>query len=118
VEEGGRWHARSSEGEGRLVGRRSAEAGDHACWGSDMRRVSWAGLRKRKMARPKEIVQDFYVFKEFSTDSNLKWSKGCLTILKKLQIKYEFVGNYIRNNFPYWNFSKFGIEFELKSMKF
>jgi hypothetical protein len=35
-------------------------------------------------------------------------------LLEKFQIKYGFVGNEIRNNFPYWNFSKFRIEFELK----
>jgi hypothetical protein len=35
-------------------------------------------------------------------------------LLEKIQIKYGFVGNEIRNNFPYWNFSKYRIEFELK----
>jgi hypothetical protein len=33
---------------------------------------------------------------------------------QKFQIKYGFVGNEIRNNFPNWNVSKFRIEFELK----
>jgi hypothetical protein len=35
-------------------------------------------------------------------------------MLEKLQIKYLFAGKQITNNFPYWSFSKFGIEFELK----
>jgi hypothetical protein len=38
-------------------------------------------------------------------------------MLENFQIKYGFVGNEIRNNVPYWNFSKIGIEFELKSRK-
>jgi hypothetical protein len=42
-------------------------------------------------------------------------SKDGLPLLETFQIKYGLVGNYIRNNFPYWNFSKFGIEFELKN---
>jgi hypothetical protein len=33
---------------------------------------------------------------------------------KKNQIKYEIVGNWIRRNFLHWNFSNFGMEFELK----
>jgi hypothetical protein len=33
---------------------------------------------------------------------------------KKIETKYGFVGNLIRNNFSHWNFSKFQIEFELK----
>jgi hypothetical protein len=38
-----------------------------------------------------------------------------LSLLEKFQIKYGFGGNEIRNNFSYYNFSKFGIEFELKN---
>jgi hypothetical protein len=33
---------------------------------------------------------------------------------QKNQIEYDFEAFEIRNNFPAWNFSKFGIEFELK----
>jgi hypothetical protein len=40
--------------------------------------------------------------------------KDGLPEIEKFQIKYIFVSNLIRNNFPYWNFSKFGIEFELE----
>jgi hypothetical protein len=32
---------------------------------------------------------------------------------KILQIKYGCEGIKLRSNIPYWNFSKFGIEFEL-----
>jgi hypothetical protein len=35
-------------------------------------------------------------------------------VLKKFQLKYRFVHNEIRDNFNYWNFSNFRIEFELK----
>jgi hypothetical protein len=35
-------------------------------------------------------------------------------MIKNFQIKYGYEGIKIRNNFAYWNFSKFGIEFELK----
>ncbi len=41
-------------------------------------------------------------------------SKDGVPEFKKIQIKYGCEGIKIRNNFPYWNFSKFGIEFELK----
>jgi hypothetical protein len=40
--------------------------------------------------------------------------KTCLPVPEKFQIKYEFVENGIRNNFPFWNLSKFRIEIELK----
>jgi hypothetical protein len=43
--------------------------------------------------------------------------KDGLFELKIFQIKYGCEGIKIRNNFPYWNFSKFGIEFELKFME-
>jgi hypothetical protein len=45
-----------------------------------------------------------------------KWirSKDSLPVFGKIQIKYVFVENEIRSNFPYWNFSKLLIEFELK----
>jgi hypothetical protein len=41
-------------------------------------------------------------------------SKGILSEFEKIQRKYDFKGFKIRNNFPYWHFSKSGIEFELK----
>jgi hypothetical protein len=34
--------------------------------------------------------------------------------LENFQIKYGIEDLEIENNFPYWSFSKFGIEFELK----
>jgi hypothetical protein len=36
---------------------------------------------------------------------------------QNFQIKYGLVGNEIRNNIPNWNFSKFRIEFELKTQE-
>jgi hypothetical protein len=38
-------------------------------------------------------------------------------LVKKFQIKYAFEGFEERNNFTYWNFSKFMIEIELKIKK-
>jgi hypothetical protein len=35
-------------------------------------------------------------------------------VLLKFQIKYGFEACEIRNNFPYRNFSKFSLDFELK----
>jgi hypothetical protein len=45
------------------------------------------------------------------------FSKVGLPELKKIQSKYGIVKNKTRNNFPYCNFSKFGLEFELKITK-
>jgi hypothetical protein len=55
----------------------------------------------------------FLINLEFSTNSNLQWFKTYLPVLQKFQINYGFVETEIRNNFPYWEFSKFGIQFEL-----
>jgi hypothetical protein len=44
-------------------------------------------------------------------------SKDGLTKLKRFQIKYGCEGFEVRNNLPYRNFSKFGVEFELKIRK-
>jgi hypothetical protein len=46
--------------------------------------------------------------------SSIFWSKGEPTKLQNFQIKYLFEGNQMRNKFLYRNFSKFGVEFELK----
>jgi hypothetical protein len=40
----------------------------------------------------------------------LTQSKDGLLKLKKIQIKYDFEGFEIRNNFPYRNFYRFGIK--------
>jgi hypothetical protein len=47
----------------------------------------------------------------------LNQPKGVLTKLKKIQIKYGFEEFEIRNNFPYWNFLKFGVGFELENQR-
>jgi hypothetical protein len=49
-----------------------------------------------------------------SKGSDLIRLKDGLFELKNFKIKYGCEGIEIRNNFPYWKFSKFGIEFELK----
>jgi hypothetical protein len=56
----------------------------------------------------------FYLVKRISKGSDLIRLKDGLSELKNFKIKYGCEGIKIRNNFPYWNFSKFGIEFELK----
>jgi hypothetical protein len=38
--------------------------------------------------------------------------------LEKIEIKYGFAGFEIKNNIVYWNFSRFEIEFELKTWDF
>jgi hypothetical protein len=46
--------------------------------------------------------------------SNLTRPKKDASKLKKFQIKYDREGFDVRNNFPYWNFFIFQMEFELK----
>jgi hypothetical protein len=88
---------------------------------------AWTGLgKKRRWAHPKKgrwagegallTVPDL-IKSNFQIAPYLNQPKGGLSKLKKFQIKYGFVGNQIRNNFPYWNFSKYRIEFKLKNMK-
>jgi hypothetical protein len=45
----------------------------------------------------------------------LNQPNGGLLKLEKTQINYGFQYFEIRNMFLYWNFSNFGIEFELKT---
>jgi hypothetical protein len=35
----------------------------------------------------------FIIIQKLSTDSNLKWSKGYLPVIKNFEIKYGIVGN-------------------------
>jgi hypothetical protein len=44
--------------------------------------------------------------------------KNSLHEFKKFQIKYVCEALEIRKNFSYWNFSKFGLEFELNLGEF
>jgi hypothetical protein len=53
-------------------------------------------------------------FKLFLTHSNLIRSKHDLLELKNFEIKYGFEGFNENNNFPYRNFLRFEINFELK----
>jgi hypothetical protein len=56
----------------------------------------------------------FDLFKGIPKRSDLIRLNDGLSELKFFQIKYGCEGMKIRNNFPYWIFLKFGIEFELK----
>jgi hypothetical protein len=76
--------------------------------------VGSGGMWPDVLGRSKMNMALFYLFKIFPTNSNFKWFKEYLPVVETFQIKYGFVRNQIRNNFPYWNFSKFGVEFELK----
>jgi hypothetical protein len=60
---------------------------------------------------------DLNQFKQFQTHSNLIRSKQDLPGLKKIEIKYGFEGFDVRNNFPYRNFLKSKMYFELKNME-
>jgi hypothetical protein len=68
---------------------------------------------RRNQAGPKKHNAIFLFIKKIKR-LELIWSKDILLVLQKFWIKYWYVGNWIRNNLSYWNFSKFGIEFELK----
>jgi hypothetical protein len=57
------------------------------------------------------------LIKHFQIWLELIQSKDGPLLLQNFQIKYGFVENEIRNNFLYWNFLKFEIEFELKIKK-
>jgi hypothetical protein len=54
---------------------------------------------------------------DFKFSSNFDSFKRYLTVLKKFQIKYGWKEIEIRNNFPYRNFSRFEMEFELKNQR-
>jgi hypothetical protein len=59
------------------------------------------------------LFPNYLIF--FSKSLELIRSKESHPKFEKFQIKYGFEYFEIRNNFPYWNFSKFGIEFEFKN---
>jgi hypothetical protein len=75
--------------------------------------------RTRRVGRPFGLgLMNSRLFDLFSIISNgidLIRSTEVLPHFKKNQIKYGFEAFEIRNNFPYWDFSSFGIEFELKN---
>jgi hypothetical protein len=76
----------------------------------------WAGWEERRwcMGSAHKNSNLFDLFKEISERSDLIRLKDRLSKLKNFQIKYGCEDIKIRNNFPYWNFLKFSIEFELK----
>jgi hypothetical protein len=60
----------------------------------------WAALGRRRTAGPKRNNVVFLFIQKYSNR---------LHVIKNFQIKYGIVNNEIRNNFCYWNFSKFWI---------
>jgi hypothetical protein len=58
---------------------------------------TWAG--GFGLAREHSVISD--LIQDFQTDLNLIQSKDGPPKLKKIQIKYLFEGNRIRNKFPY-----------------
>jgi hypothetical protein len=70
---------------------------------------------KKKWAEPKWIIETkLFIYSQIFRRLYLVWSKAVLPEIQKFKIKYVFVDFEIRNTFPYWNFSKFGLGFELK----
>jgi hypothetical protein len=69
---------------------------------------------KEKWVWPKEILEFFICSNNFQMSLNCFDEKVDLPRSKNFKTKYVFEGNQIRNKFPYRNFSKFGVEFELK----
>jgi hypothetical protein len=57
---------------------------------------------------------NFLIYSKIFKRLELIRSKEILPMLQKFQIQYGFEYFEIRNNYPYCNFSKFRIEFELK----
>jgi hypothetical protein len=62
---------------------------------------------------PKGIAT-FVLFELIFNRTDLILSKDGLPELENFQTKYGIVENETRNHFPYCNFSKFSLEFELK----
>jgi hypothetical protein len=57
-------------------------------------------------------IQKYFKWIQICPDFNR--SKRCLPLLERFQIKYGWKELEIRNNFPYRNFSRFELTFELK----
>jgi hypothetical protein len=76
-----------------------------------------AGDQGRLTGGPACCYSLISVFLYFSNGFTLIQSKGCLPLHQFFQIKYGCVDDLIRNKFSHWRFSKFEIEFELKTEK-
>jgi hypothetical protein len=59
-------------------------------------------------------IVPLFIIQKFSNRLGLIRLNNDFPLLKNFQIKYVFEAFKIRNNFPHWNFSKFGLGFELK----
>jgi hypothetical protein len=80
---------------------------DMAMWRPrGVRAGDWSDGPAQYEHRPFSILSKYSNHFEF--DSIKRQSSRAIKILKK----YIFVGNWIRNDFTYWNFLKFEIEFE------
>jgi hypothetical protein len=99
-----------SAGHGRRSTMWHTSRGGHAVGGGPVRR----GPLLVQLLGPGMNNGVLYLIHIFQANLNLQWFKTQLSVLKKFQTKYGFVENKIRNNFPYWNFSKFASEFKLK----
>jgi hypothetical protein len=85
----------------------AAGTGDAMCrqYGAE----EWVGERTNVWACPYLTY-----FKIIQTHSNLVQRKISLLGFDKFKIKYGYEGFYLRNIFPYRNFSRFEMVFELK----
>jgi hypothetical protein len=67
--------------------------------------------KKESGPNPKEIY-NFKILIPFKICTKFELAKSMPSQTKKNQIKYGSIGNQIRNNFTYWNFSIFKMDFE------
>jgi hypothetical protein len=87
------------------------EAGDHAGGGLYGEETQHVG----RLFGPDLMNSTIFKLNRIlSKETSIDLTKDALPLLKKILIRYEFIENEIRNNFPYWNVLTFGIEFELK----
>jgi hypothetical protein len=114
--------AQASGDSGRCVARRRGVGGmDRTCARraavSAWARVVWwrVGWLQVGCFGPAQNEHDDFLFiQTFTSNLNFKWSKRYPLLLGNFQKKYGFEAFEIRNNFTYWNLSKFGIHYELK----
>jgi hypothetical protein len=109
-----RWHGR---GKGRGVQSGRGLGGEWWPRGTGKRREGRSGAGGRRVGAAETAHKNsniFDLFKGIPERSDLIRLKDGFSELKNFQIKYGCDGIKIRNNFPHCNFSKFGLEFELK----
>jgi hypothetical protein len=72
------------------------------------------GARQGSRALTRGPARSYSVLLLFQIFFKLIRSKGCPLLIKKFQIEYGHVYNWIRNKLSHGSFSKFGTGFELK----